>query len=461
MHPLAHTALPVSALPGAVWPAVPTTEGARMLALQYQFEQTQWWPPEQIAAMQLQQFRQVYAHALATVPFYQQQLAGRAAAEVTDWNRYRELPVITRSAVQQAGAAMHSAMPPREHGALTRTESSGSSGAPLVTPGTQWTQLMWQALLLREHLWHGRDLSGKLAAIRSKTAEARFPAWGPATAAFVTGPSVVRDLSADLDEQLQWLVRENPDYLMSYATNVQALAARSLELDLRLPRLKQVRTYGEMLRPEARGIVREAWGVEIADSYSAEELGYIALQCPESGQYHVQAESLMVEVLKPDGAPCLPGETGQLVVSTLHNFAMPLIRYASGDYAEVAAPCACGRGLPALRRIVGRQRNMLVRPDGVRHWPSFPSEAWREIAPVVQIQLIQDAVDHIEARLVMARDLTDGEAGRLIVALQECLGYPFRITLQRVDVIPRSASQKYEDFISLLAESAWRNARSM
>ncbi len=442
--------IPRSACTGNVWPAIPTDDAARTLALQYQFEQTQWWPPEQTAALQLQQFRQVYAHALATVPFYRQRPAGRAAAEVTDWNRYRELPVITRSAVQQAGEAMHSTAPPHEHGALTRTESSGSSGAPLVTPGTQWTQLMWQALLLREHLWHGRDLRGKLAAVRSKTAEAHLPAWGPATAAFVTGPSVVRDLSADLDEQLQWLVREDPDYLMSYATNVQALAARSLELGLRLPRLKQVRTYGEMLRPEARGIVREAWGVEIADSYSAEELGYIALQCPEGGQYHVQAESLMVEVLKPDGAPCLPGETGQLVVTTLHNFAMPLLRYASGDYAEVAEPCACGRGLPALRRIVGRQRNMLVRPDGVRHWPSFPSEAWREIAPVTQIQLVQDAVDHVLARVVTPREISAEEQARFIAALQGCLGWPFRITLVRVAAIARGAGGKYEDFVSLL-----------
>lgn len=439
-----------SALPGMTWPAVPDDDGARMLALQFQFGQSQWWSPEQLREHQLWQFQQIFRHAVTTVPYYRQHYAHRLASGPMSWDQYRELPVITRSAVQQAGDDMHSTAPPREHGALNRTESSGSSGSPLVTPGTQWSQLMWQALLLREHLWHRRDLRGKLAAIRSKTTDGRFPGWGPATAAFVTGPSVVRSLSVDLDEQLQWLVREDPDYLMSYATNVQALAARSLELELRLPRLKQVRTYGEMLRPEARGIVREAWGVEIADSYSAEELGYIALQCPEGGQYHVQAESLIVEVLDPDGEPCGPGETGQVVVSTLHNFAMPLIRYASGDYAEVAGPCACGRGLPALRRIVGRQRNMLVRPDGVRHWPSFPSEAWREIAPIKQIQLVQDALDHVSVKLVMPRELTEDEVTRLTAALQECLHYPFRMTFQRVDAITRGAGGKYEDFVSLL-----------
>jgi len=324
-------------------------------------------------------------------------------------------------------------------------------GRPLLTLSTGWSQMLWNAFLLRDHLWHRRDLSGKLAAIRSKTGEGRLDQWGDATLPFVTGPSVVRGLSADLDEQLQWLVREDPDYLISFATNIQALAWRSRELGLHLPRLREVRTYGEMLRPDARADVRESWGLEIVDSYSSEELGYIALQCPECEHYHVQAENLIVEVLDESGEPCRPGETGQIVVSTLHNFAMPLLRYANGDYAEVGEPCHCGRGLPMLNRIVGRQRNMVVRPDGVRHWPSFPSESWRDVAPILQIQLVQDAIDHIEARLVLRRALAGDEGTRLIAVLQDCLDYPFNITLSQVDDIPRGAGNKYEDFVSLLA----------
>lgn len=438
-----------SQLPGIEWPGLPADDAARLLALQYQLERSQWWPAEILQARQIRQFNAVFNHACRTVPYYRERFAPWSSG-VIDWNRYRELPVSTRSAVQQAGMALHSESPPPAHGALTRTESSGSTGAPLVTLGTAWTQLFWQALLLREHDWHGRDLRGKLAAIRSKTSEQRFSGWGAATAAFATGPSVMRGLSDDLDSQLQWLLQEDPDYVISYATNIQMLARRSRESGLRLPRLKQARTYGETLRPEARDEVRGAWGVELVDSYSSEELGYIALQCPDCTHYHLQSESLIVEVLNETGSPCKPGETGQVVVSTLHNFAMPLLRYANGDYAEAGGDCRCGRGLPVLRRIAGRQRNMVVRPDGVRHWPSFPSEAWRGIAPIRQIQLLQDAADHVEARLVIDRALTDDERARLTAALQACLGYPFRMTLSRVPVIERNFGQKYEDFVSLL-----------
>jgi len=438
-----------SAVAGMTWPAIPDDASARMLALQYQFEQTQWWPAERLQAMQLRQFAQVFRHAVTTVPYYRQRFAPWVGG-IASWDQYRELPVSTRREIQQSGAGMHSAAPPAAHGPVVKTESSGSTGSPLVTLGTAWTQLLWHALLLRDHLWQRRDLGGKLAAIRSKTADMHVPNWGPATAAFATGPSAVRSLSADLDEQLRWLAAENPDYFISYATNVQMLAERSRELGIRLPRLKQARTYGEMLRPECRAIVREAWGVDVVDSYSSEELGYIALQCPECEHYHLQSENLIVEVLDEAGAPCRPGDIGQVVVSTLHNFAMPLLRYASGDYAETGEPCRCGRGLPVLRRIVGRQRNMLLRPDGGRYWPSFPSEAWREIAPVAQIQLVQDAADHVTARVVALREISAEERARFIATLQECLGWPFRITLTRVDAIARGAGGKYEDFVSLL-----------
>lgn len=440
--------VPRSACSGIAWPA-PTGElASRLLALQYQFEQTQWWPEERLRALQLVQFNQVFRHALATVPYYRERFPHLKGD--LGWREYGELPVSSRREIQLAGDRIHSAAPPAAHGPVVTTQSTGSTASPLVTRGTAWTQIMWHGLLLREHVWHGRDLRGKLAAIRSNTVDGEAPNWGIATSAFVTGPSLVRSLSIDLDEQLHWLAAEDPDYVLGFATNMRALAVRSRELGVRLPRLKQVRTYGEVLQPDARDIVRAAWGVEIVDSYSSEELGYIALQCPQSGHYHIQSESLIVEVLDDAGAPCAPGEIGQVVVSTLHNFAMPLLRYASGDYAEVGEPCACGRGLPVLTRIAGRQRNMILRPDGVRQWPVFPMSAWFDIAPVLQIQLVQDAIDHVEARLVMKREFSGDEAERLITALQGCLDYPFRITLRRVDSIPRGAGQKYEDFVSLI-----------
>jgi len=182
--------------------------------------------------------------------------------------------------------------------------------------------------------------------------------------------------------------------------------------------------------------------------YTCEEAGYLALQCPDTDDYHVQSENVLLEVLNEAGQPCQPGEIGQVVLTALHNFAMPLIRYALGDYAEIGPRCTCGRGLPVLRRILGRQRNILTLPDGRRHWPSFPSDRWSHTGPINQIQLVQKTRKFIEVRTAVFRTMTEDERSALITALQGCLEHPFSMQVVEVDQIHRSADLKFEDFIS-------------
>ena len=109
------------------------------------------------------------------------------------------------------------------------------------------------------------------------------------------------------------------------------------------------------------------------------------------------------------GEACAPGEVGRVVVTPLRNFAMPLLRYDISDYAELGELCPCGRGLPVLRRVVGRARHMLVAPDGQRYWPFFGATSFRRIAPLTQYQFVQTSCDAIEGRLVVERPLTQAE----------------------------------------------------
>jgi len=350
----------------------------------------------------------------------------------------------------QAGFdALRSTALPRAHGAAVPGQSSGSTGMPVRFLKTAVTQLFWNALTLREHLWQERDFAGKLAAIRIKVEEARHPDWGlPAAALFRTGPGATLNVRTDVAQQLDWLAREDPDYLITHASNLHALAQLALARGVRLPRLRQARTYSEALRPDLRELVRAAWGVEVADGYSCEEAGYIALQCPRHEHYHVQAECLLAEVLDENGHPCAPGETGRVVLTALHNFAMPLIRYELGDYAEVGPPCDCGRSLPVLKRIHGRRRNMLVLPDGRRHWPSFPAEMWHAVAPIEQFRVVQHDPDSLEIHYVMERPLSETERCQLEAMLVERFCHAFTVRWQRVAVIERSEGGKYEDFVS-------------
>lgn len=439
-----------SALPGVLWPAVPPPGAATLLALQYQLEQSQWLPTDALAALQLTQLAHVVAHAHATVPHYRERWADEYDPSIPlTWDAFRRLPLLTRSDLQTGLERMKSTRIPAQHGAVAEARTSGSTGMPVCVLKTELCGLFWSAFTLREHAWHNRDLQGKLAAIRQGVKREEGVGWGAATQGVVsTGAAATLPVGTAVGEQLKWLQLQNPDYLLSHPTNLGALAQLSIQQGIRLPRLREVRAAGEVLSPEVRELCREAWGVAVVDMYSTNEVGYMALQCPETGGYHVMAEGVMVEVLDAAGEPCQPGAVGRIVVTALNNFATPLVRYDIGDYAEVGAACSCGRGLPVLSRIIGRARNMLVLANGERLWPSFSMRSLSEVLPFTQYQFVQKAMDLLEARLVVSSPFTQEQESILVERLRAQMPTGFRVKVVYCKTIPRSAGGKFEDFIS-------------
>ena len=442
-----------SALAGTVWPAVPSDAGARALAMQFQFDQTQWWPPAELERHQMQQLRLLLRHAHDTMPFWRERLnkAGYTPdLDVTpEW--FRSLPPLTRSDIQIHGEALISRAVPREHGATHHGQTSGSTGMPVGFAVTDLSQFFWLCFTLRDHLWHGRDFGGKLAGIRLGVEEAEASGWGKATdVAFTTGPVAALGITTDVEYQLDWLQSQNPDYLQSFPSNLDELARRSLERGIRIPKLREVRAIGEVLTPDIRDLVREVWGVKVTDIYSAREIGYIALQCPEYEHYHVQSEGVIVEIINDSGEPCGPGQIGNVVLTSLHNFAMPLIRYRIGDLAEPGADCDCGRGLPVLKRIHGRVRNMVTLPGGRKNWPSFGDMRKSANDKIIQYQCIQRSLERIDVLLAVRSALTADEESDLRTTMQKALGHPFDLKFVYDISIVRSSSGKFEEFLSEL-----------
>jgi phenylacetate-CoA ligase len=447
-----------SELPGLDFPALQSGAAAQLHSVFLQLEHSQWLPASMMVQLQVRQLEQLLSHVWATVPWYHGRLhaAGMKPGRAFDPGAWQTLQLLTRRDLQVHGAALQSNRLPIEHGRSFSKRTSGSTGEPIEVLRSGLDQLMWQAITLRDHAWHERDLSGALCSIRQgveRTPEGTWlPSWGPpASILFDTGKAAAMPAMTDVAEQVSWLVQRDPDYLLIYPTVLAALLRQLQQQRLRLPSLRQVRTVAEVLSDATRELCREVLGVPVVDIYSASELGNIALQCPHSGLYHVQSESLFVEILDQDGIPCLPGEVGRVVVTTLHGFAMPLLRYELRDYAEVAADCPCGRGLPSLRRIMGRTRNLMRTPLGVALWPlgRLNDYHW---APVRQYQVAQLGLDHIEFRMVTDRPLTIGEEADLAARLRKDLCDFRRIDFCYVPEFAPAANGKFEEFVSLLPD---------
>ncbi len=424
-----------------------------------QLNNAQWWPAEVLRRHQHGLLAQLVRHAQATVAWY----AGRLDVgslftdNAFDADAWRSVPFLTRTDIQQSGSDLHSTQVPPEHGRITRQWTGGSTGTPVVVLTTELALRFWIANTLRKHAWQGTDLSQKLAVIRYRTDNAADPpdgeglsTWGTATVGRVaTGPCVVLNVKSTTSEQAVWLVREQPAYLQTYPSVAHALARHFQESGLSLANLRQVLTYGEVLESPVRAACRDAWGADVVDAYSANEVGHIAVQCAADRPYHVQAEHLLVEVLDDEGNSCQPGHTGRVVVTDLFNYAMPLVRYDIGDYAEVGEVCSCGINLPTLCSVVGRQRNMFVLPSGDTIWPALrvdPLDALGPELPIRQFQVAQVSRTQLEARLVSERPLAEAEQGAIRKMLAEATSDEFDVRFVYVDEIPRSPTGKFEDF---------------
>jgi phenylacetate-CoA ligase len=450
-----------SALPDIAFPAAVSGRGMASLSFLFQLEKSQWWPPQRVRERQQTQLRRLLAHADAHVPFWRGRLGGLTDAAEGEpfWSRWRDLPPLTRRQIQEAGDALVSEELPEGHGELSEIFTSGSTGQPIRAVRSEIWELLWSALTVREHLWHGRDLTAKLAVIRySDKGKALYPdgrryeSWGFSTGdIFRTGPCVSLNITTPIEQQLEWLRREAPDYLLTHPTLLDRLLRAG---DWKPARLKQVLTISEILAPGLRALCRERWDVPVIDTYSTRECGYLAFQCPEHDHYHLQAESALIEILDEHGVPTKPGAIGRVIVSPLHNLAMPLLRYDIGDYAETAGgPCSCGRGLPVIKTILGRRQNMLRLPDGSERWPLLSSGdigALLSLAPIRHYQFAQTAPDRIELRLLSARPFAEIEVARVLDWARSKFGDGFRFDLVFPTELARSAAGKFDDFVSLL-----------
>ena len=447
----ASVAVPRTDVEGIVWPAVPHAAGATMLAMQFQLGQSQWWKPEELLKHQFRQLRLLAEHALAKVPFYREHLrqSGLRAVAELDPQTYRRWPLLRSVDITSRQPELTALQYPKEHGGAFESFTSGATGTPKRIRQTEAAQFFAQAMVLRDHLWHRRDFAAKFGAIRFFAMEGQHPAWSRVTSAvFETGPGSELDVTTDTSMQLEWLLREKPSYLLTSPSNLRALLLESGRKGAGPAGLRQAITYAEYLPADLREQVRRQWNTLLVDSYSCTEAGALALQCPESNRYHVQSENVYLEVLREDGTPCGPGESGKVVITPLHNFAMPLLRYELGDYATVGPACSCGRSLPVIESVLGRVRNMAVDPRGRRFQPGFDQALEDTGLPVEQFQFVQVDPATVEMSYVMPRELTAGEMERFQEAVRTRLPYPFLMRFRRVDAIPRSPGGKYEGFIS-------------
>ena len=376
-----------------------------------------------------------------------------------------ELPVLSKLDVQSHFDDLVPRRYPRGHEPFAVYSSSGTTGKPTKVVFSRLAARIFGFYLQRHMRWFRVNPAWKKAFIRLPhnipvNADGEYlglgevyrgQGWMDIAHLFKTGPTVGFSRHNSTEEKLKWLRLEKPDYFMSFPGTLESLvlAAQGKPVET----IEAVRTISATLTPGMRRRIESASGLHPQQNYGLNEIGIVALRCPD-GRYHVNSEHCIVEILDKDQQPCAPGQTGRIVVTALTNFAMPLIRYDTGDLGvAVEGACACERTIPGFAEVIGRYRPMHLAPEGTALRVQLITDVIDELslqalAGLREYQIHQYRDNSFELRLVTLGEPSFELTGSVQSAWDRSFGPGVPLKICRVDRIPTSPSGKQQEFSS-------------
>ncbi|MDR4482314.1 MAG: hypothetical protein R3B95_03550 [Nitrospirales bacterium] len=392
---------------------------------------------EDLRQVQEERLRKLLIHAYQNVPLYRElyKEAGYHPEEFRSLDDIGNIPILQKHRLKQASQeeVVARGIDPHQCGVV---ETSGSTGTPLrIFLGAkdhQWQRVVaWRILFEHGFRWTDRTLEIRMTFGR------RF---------FVQRLGVApKEWCSILDPPEFWaqrMVETRPNVIVAGAGTLHTLAetVQTLGLDLPVPRL--IISDSETLLPATRKLVRHVLGTNPIDVYGLVELSNFAWECERRSGFHVSADSHIVEVAAASGEP------GPIITTALGMWTMPMIRYETGDLAEVETTlCSCGRTLPLLRRIYGRRVDSVALQDGKRiFWPFF-HEVLGRYEEIHQWRILQEEMNEVQLQIVVANN-AQSLLSRIKSDLQAALPGEIHLQVERVETIPLSPGEKTRMIIS-------------
>jgi phenylacetate-CoA ligase len=361
--------------------------------------------------------------------------------------QFSQIPFLTKSILRDNINSILSTQPLK----TSPRKTSGSTGIPLWLTKDRTATAYMDALMYEVYGWHGIKVGDK---------QGRF--WGMPLDPKTRLKWKTKDLlfnrkrinSFDLTEKVcrqyyRILETFRPKYLYGYPSAVCEFIryVNSAGLDPAKLDIKVVITTGEILYENQRAIIENALKTKIANEYGNTENGIIAFECTR-GRMHLMNHNLLIEIIDPQsGLPAPDGESGEIVLTELHSFALPFIRYRTGDAATLSrAKCECGLQSPTIENIQGRVSDFAVSPDGRKI--SGPIVNYTMTKGIERFRVIQKAVDYIVVLIESKTPIQQTQADEVIYKWKALLGQTIKVEIQLVDKLPLDKSGKLRSFIS-------------
>ena len=428
----------------------------------------EWLTFEEVLDRKQARMRRLLQHASSRVPYYGEILADvgvvTSSGEV-DLDQFSKIPLLDKATLHDRFEELKSTDLNERRWYLS--SSSGSTGEPAHFIQDKFHADWARAIAIHFDAWTGYVVG-----------EPKYLLWpemhGPGVqqsrARSRLGMTLRNETTMDTRRMtpqgmhafLDGVHRHRPTLIQAFPENLYEIARMALREGIRPGSPRSIVTGAGNLFPSMRPTIELAFRAPIFNRYGSREVSGVAAECEAHSGLHVCLSIQHVEILRSDGSPAMPGELGEVVVTSLVNYAMPLIRYRLGDLAAWAGEeCSCGRSWPLLSEIAGRTRDLFVRKDG--SYVRILERVFHEQSWIRKFQVVQEEHDLVRAFIVPYADVSDPltkhAKGKQQVeqSIIDVMGPDCTVEILLVDHIKDSPSGKFRHHISKVRGPSWES----
>lgn len=410
-----------------------------------EYRRSQWLQPSAVSQLQLDKLNRLLQHSWRHVPYLEDRWrkAGLRPQALRNIAELAAFPIVSKNEITNN----YEAMTARPFRGKTQTKTTGgSTGEPFRFEMTTESDARRNAVMWRGYEWAGARLGRRAAYLwgtnlsargLSKLKEQLFHAAfnRKMVGCFDMRPETLPNIAAQL-------LAARSDVVVGYVSALTALASWALEHGVSLRMASSVLTAAEGLRGDQRELIAQAFDCPVFNTYGCREVMLIASECEQRNGMHLSADHLVVETVDDSGVGVVDS-AGRVLLTDLHNFGMPLIRFENGDIAVTASrTCSCGRGLPLLERVEGRLLDIIRTADGRIVPGEFFVFVFKDYAWIHEYQVIQRELSKVQILLVLRQAGDKVDLAEIRARLAATLGTKIDVQIDTVAAIPRTASGK-------------------
>lgn len=410
---------------------------------------SQFWTREQIDEYQNEKLRALIQHSYTNVPFYHElfQDLKLKPEDIKTKNDLVKLPIITKELLRK-NKSKHLATNLKKRN-LFFTSSSGSTGEPFQFYSTNDSESMLKAMAIRPWLWRGYRLGDKYVKVSMNPRDFLIKKIQDYAnnCLYLSSNQLI---ASEIDRILNKIQKNNPKFIRCYPVPLQFLAKRIRDKNETYhgDNLIAINTTGSTLHDDVRKEIEDTFNVRIFDSYSCEG-GAVFAQCPTCESYHPAEEYAISEFIADSITRSDPEKPYRHITTDLHNYASPFIRYDTQDYIVLGnkQACGCGRNYMNIKRIKGRDSDILRTPSGklliVENFVAY----FEWIPEVDQIQVIQDKPDEIVIKMIVNSSFTPDTKLKISNYWENYIGSDVNLIIEIVDSIKLTPTGKLRTVI--------------